>query len=188
MRGTRLPGPMAGEAHDIRVRPATREDIPAIVRTSLTSLDGEEVRGFGTPRETQTFTDAARLSAAWTDPNRVGAEEVFVAELDGRVVAYVSVEDRGRVEELVNIDVAGDLQGRGIGTRLVRFVEERAGAGGKEAVTLGTSRNAEGVPWKSLPWWRSLGYRVTGEEENAWTRRVGPGVREIRMRKDLRPE
>ena len=48
---------------------------------------------------------------------------------------------------------------------LVQSVEERARAAGKQAVTAGTSRNAEGVAWKSLPWWQPLGYRVTHEEE-----------------------
>ena len=90
--------------------------------------------------------------------------------------------------ELVNIEVPLELQGRGIGTMLVRSVEQRARAAGKQAVTLGTSRNAAGVAWKSLPWWHHLGYRVTHEEQNPWTRSIGPGVREIRMRKDLPPE
>ncbi|TMA01134.1 MAG: GNAT family N-acetyltransferase [Methanobacteriota archaeon] len=126
-----------------------------------------------------------RLTAAWEEPNRVRGEEVLVAELDGHVVGCVTVEERGRELELININVPMDLQGRGIGTALVRFVEGRARREGKAAVTLGTSRNAAGVAWKSLPWWRHLGYRITHEEENEWTRRIGPGAREIRMRKDL---
>jgi ribosomal protein S18 acetylase RimI-like enzyme len=103
----------------------------------------------------------------------------------GRVVGCVTVEDRGGELELVNIDVALEFQGRGIGTMLVRSVEERARAAGMEAVTAGTSRNAQGVAWKSLAWWQHLGYQVTGEEENAWTRSIGPGAREIRLRKAL---
>ena len=112
-------------------------------------------------------------------------EEIFVAVVDDEIAGLVTTEDRGPEVELININVARDLQGRGIGTRIVRFVEERARRGGKRAVTLGTSRNAAGTPWKSFPWWQSLGYAVTGEEENEWTRAIGPGVREIRMRKDL---
>jgi hypothetical protein len=52
-------------------------------------------------------------------------------------------------------------------------------------VTLGTTRNAEGVAWKSLSWWQKLGSTVIGEEENAYTRAIGVGVREIRMRKPV---
>jgi N-acetylglutamate synthase-like GNAT family acetyltransferase len=128
------------------------------------------------------------LAEAWQDPNVVRGEEVLVAEMGGRIVGCVTVEDKGSELELVNIDVPLQLQGRGIGTILVRSVEERARAEGKEAVTAGTSRNAEGVPWKSLPWWQHLGYQVTHEEENAWTRSIGPEVREIRMRKELSAE
>lgn len=131
------------------------------------------------------FRDASVLAAIWRDPNVVQGEEVLVAELDGRIVGCVTVEDRGGELELVNIDVPLQLQGRGIGTILVRSVEERARAEGKQAVTAGTSRNTEGVAWKSLPWWQHLGYLVTHEEENEWTRSIGPGVREIRLRKEL---
>lgn len=168
------------------VRPATGRDIPALVRAATTSIREEEDIGFGTPRSEQLFTDARRLSAAWQEPNIVHGEEVLVADLGGHVVGYVTIEDRGEDLELINIDVASEFQRRGIGTRLVRFVEDRARQEGKSAVTLGTSRNVAGVAWKSLPWWQALGYSVTGEEENEWTRAVGPGVREIRMRKDLR--
>ncbi len=169
----------------IHIRPARREDIPDLVTVNNSSvLDGEDLE-FGGPRSARTFADGTRLSAAWGDPNDVRGETVFVAEAGGRVVAYVTGADNGEALELVTIHVRFDHQGRGIGTSLVRFIEQRARATGKRAVTLGTSRNASGVAWKSCPWWQHLGYRVTGEEENAWTRSVGPGVREIRMRKDL---
>ncbi len=168
----------------IVARPARRGDIPAIVVASDSSVTADEVAGFGGPTSANPFADVGRLRAAWEEPNRVRSEEVFVAEVGGTVVAYVTVEDRGEALEIVNIDVARDFQHRGIGTQLVEYVEARAVREGRAAVTLGTSRNADGVPWKSLPWWQSLGYRITHEEENAWTRSIGPGAREIRMRKD----
>jgi GNAT superfamily N-acetyltransferase len=70
-------------------------------------------------------------------------EEVLDAELDGQIVGCANVEDRGNELELVNIDVPLQLHGRGVGTILVRSVEQRARAEGKRAVTAGTSRNAE---------------------------------------------
>src|SRR2546426_1855460 len=176
---------MSGKSSGVRLRPATREDISAIVMVSNSSTGEEDDIGFGTPRSELVFSDEARLSAAWDNPNFVREEEVWLAELDGRIVGCVTVEDRGKTLELVNIDVPRDLQGRGIGTRMVRLVEERAWRESKRAVTLGTSRNAAGVAWKSLPWWQSRGYRVTGEEENDWTRSIGAGVREIRMRREM---
>jgi predicted N-acetyltransferase YhbS len=172
------------QASDVHVRPATRADAPGIVSVFDSSiLPGEDI-GFGGSMDSP-FHDASELAAVWQDPNVVDGEEVLVAEMDGRIVGCVTVEDRPAELELVNIDVPLDLQGRGIGTILVRSVEERARAAGKLAVTAGTSRNAEGVAWKSLPWWQHLGYQVTHEEENDWTRSIGPGVREVRLRKDL---
>jgi ribosomal protein S18 acetylase RimI-like enzyme len=174
-------------ACDVHVRSATRADAPGIVWVSNSSILPDEDVGFGGSMDSP-FHDTSTLLSGWCDPNLVQGEEVLVAEMDGRIVGCVTVEDRGRELELINIDVPLELQGRGIGTMLVRSVEERARAAGKQAVTAGTSRNAEGMAWKSLPWWQHLGYRVTHEEENPWTRSIGPGVREIRMRKDLPPE
>ena len=173
----------------LSIRSAKRDDIPGIVECANSSSSEEEEAGFGTPFSERTFNDVGRLSALWQDPNVVGSdvagEEVIVAELDGRIVGYVTMEDRGEELELVNIDVRRAYQGRGIGSRLVQFLEQRAVREGKGALTLGTSRNAEGVAWKSLGWWQKLGYTVTGEEQNAWTKSIGEGVREIRMRKPL---
>ena len=175
----------------LSIRSAKRDDIPAIVECANSSASEVEEVGFGQPFSQRTFNDVGRLSAVWRDPNVVGSaaagEEVIVAETAGRVVGYVTVEDRGEELELVNIDVRREQQGRGIGTRLVQFVEERAVREGRRALTLGTTRNAEGVPWKSFRWWQKLGYTVTGEEENDYTRSIGVGVREIRMRKPMGP-
>ena len=54
----------------------------------------------------------------------------------GPVVGYVTVEERGEELELVNIDVHRTQQGRGIGSRLVQFVEQRAVGEGRRAVTV----------------------------------------------------
>ena len=169
----------------IRIRPATRRDINLLVRIHNSSIIQSGEDGFSAPRTQQTFADQERLNASWREPNNVEGEEVIVAEVEDVAVAYVTFEDKGDVVELDNIDVTSDHQGRGIGTLIVKFLEERARREGKVAVTLGTSRSAAGVAWRSLPWWLALGYQVTGEEENEWTRSIGPGVREIRMRKEL---
>jgi ribosomal protein S18 acetylase RimI-like enzyme len=173
------------KAIDVHTREASRIDIPEIVMVVTGSISDGEDEGFGGPGTDSPFRSAAKLSTVWQDPNRVGTEEILVAEIDGHVVGVVAVEDREGELELVDIDVIKRYQGRGIGTRLLQFVEERARSRHKVAVTLGTSRNAEGTPWKALPWWQSMGYDITHEEKNAWTRSIGPGAREIRMRKNL---
>ena len=176
---------MSDIATEVSVRPARREDVPSIAKISRTSVTDEEVAGFGTPFDWTIDEEIDRLLSAWIEPNRIGPEELVVAETEGRVVGVVKIEDRGEALELVDIDVVRELQGRGVGKCLVRFVEDLARERGKLAVTLGTSRNSAGEPWKSLPWWEARGYRITHEEENVWTRSIGPGVLEIRMRKDL---
>jgi N-acetylglutamate synthase-like GNAT family acetyltransferase len=168
----------------IHVRPATSADAAGIVWVSNSAVLPGEDAGFGGGLDSP-FHDESVLAAAWRDPNFVGGEEVLVAVTGGQVVGCVTLEDRGSELELVNISVPLQLQGKGIGTVIVRSVEERARAAGKQAVTAGTSRNAQGVAWKSLPWWQHLGYQITHEEENDWTRSIGPGVREIRLRKEL---
>ena len=169
---------------EITVRRATRNDVPGIVRVSKSSIRPNEDVGFGGGGDSP-FRDTSKLSSAWIEPNIVNGKEVLVAEMKGHVVGCTTIEERGADLELINIDVPIELQGKGIGTRMVRLVEDRARNEGKRAVTLGTSRNAEGVAWKSLPWWQHQGYKITHEEENDWTRSIGPRVREIRMRKDL---
>jgi GNAT superfamily N-acetyltransferase len=170
---------------EIHVRPAERIDFLGIVQVCKSSmLPGEDI-GFGGGGPPGPFQDTSKLALSWQEPYTVNGHQVLVAEQNNRIVGVSTIEDRGRELELVDIDVPLELQGRGIGTRIVRLIEEKARSEGKSAVTLGTSRNAQGIAWKSLPWWQHLGYRITHEEENEWTRSIGPGAREIRMRKEL---
>src|SRR5947199_6917754 len=108
---------MSGKSSGVRLRPATRQDVPAIVMISNSSVDEAEDVGFGTPRSELVFSDEDRLSAAWEDPNFVREEEVWVAEFDDRVVGCVTVQDRGEALELMNNDVPRDVQVRVIATR-----------------------------------------------------------------------
>ena len=170
------------EERRLRVRLATRGDIPGIVQVSNSSIQLREDIGFG---GSGAPLDISEVMSAWREPNILRGREVLVAETNDRIVAVATTKDNGLELELVDIDVPLELQGRGIGTRLVRWIEDNARGEGKRAVTLGTSRNAQGAAWKSLPWWLHQGYRITGEEENDWTRLIGPGAKEIRMRKDL---
>jgi hypothetical protein len=85
-----------GVAPAVRIRAATRADIPALVACATSSTSEGESVGYGTPWGQRTFTDDRRLMGAWQEPNRVGKEEIFVAELRGRVVGYVTTEAVGR--------------------------------------------------------------------------------------------
>lgn len=179
-------GSVTRSGRTVTIRAASEQDIPALVECDGATTTDEEVAGWGRPKSERLFGSSQRLLAVWRSPNRVGTKEVYVADDGGHVVAMVIIEDRGTELELDDIEVRREHQHRGIGTQLVRFVESRASQAGMDAVTLGTSRNADGVPWSSFPWWQKQGYVVTGEVENDWTRSIGTGVREIRMRKALR--
>src|SRR2546430_14917816 len=135
---------MSDKSSGVRLRPATRQDIPAIVMISNSSADEAEDIGFVTPRSELVFSDEDRLSAAWEDPNFVRGEEVWVAEFDGRVVGCVTVEDRGEALELINIDVPREFQGRGVRHPMVPLVQEGARREGKGAGTLGAGPEAGG--------------------------------------------
>jgi len=169
---------------NIHVRPAKITDIPEIVLVCNSSILPWEDIGFGGGIPGP-FQDPAKLASIWKEPNIAQRSEIWVAEMRDRIVGVTRIENKGDELELIDIDVPLDLQGQGIGTQIVRSIEERARREGKRAVTLGTSRNAEGVAWKSLPWWQHLGYWITHEEENEWTRTIASGATEIRMRKDL---
>src|SRR5437899_11388485 len=106
---------MAGNSPGVRLRPARRRDVFAIVMISNSSVDEEEDIGFGTPRSESVFIDARRLSAAWKDPNFVREEEVWLAGLDVRVVGCVTVEEGGEALDSTNIDVPRSRKWRGIG-------------------------------------------------------------------------
>src|SRR5215813_10566699 len=95
-------------ACNVHVRPATRADAPGIVWVSNSSiLPGEDV-GFGGSMDSP-FHDTPALLSAWRDPNLVQGEAVLVAEMDGRIVGCVTVDDKGPELDLVNIDVPLEL-------------------------------------------------------------------------------
>lgn len=180
-----MPPPASGTS-SVEIHPARRRDIPALVSCASSSTTEAEERGFGIPFSESLFHDVSRRSAAWREPNHVGGEEAFVALEGEELVGYVPLKERGAGMEFVSIDVAGLERGRGVGSAPVRVVKRTARERDKATVTLGPIRSAEGIAGKSLGWWLHQGYQVTAEGENAWTRSVGKGVNEIRLRKILR--
>jgi len=86
-------------------------------------LPGEDI-GFGGGTGSP-FQDNSKLVSAWHEPNIVRGHEIWVAEMNGRIVGVTKIEDKKEELELVDIDVPLELQGKGIGTRIVRSIEER---------------------------------------------------------------
>ncbi|KPV43121.1 GNAT family N-acetyltransferase [Alicyclobacillus ferrooxydans] len=91
----------------------------------------------------------------------------FVAELDGQVVGvYVMIDTRPQTVELVNIAVAEEQQGRGIGKQLVNHAIETARSLGYKTMELGTGNSSFG----QLALYQKCGFRMTGVDPDFFTR------------------
>jgi ribosomal protein S18 acetylase RimI-like enzyme len=78
---------------------------------------------------------------------------------DGRTVGvYVLIETRPRTAELVNIAVAEEDQGKGIGTRLVAHAIESARSSGYRTLEVGTGNSST----SQLAFYQKCGFRITG--------------------------
>jgi N-acetylglutamate synthase-like GNAT family acetyltransferase len=92
---------------------------------------------------------------------RVGAENLWVAEEDGAVVGFVGMIPEERTAELEPIVVAGGTRGRGIGRELAAVVLAEARRRGlRQVVARPAARNAE-----ALRFFHAQGFDVLGQVE-----------------------
>lgn len=89
---------------------------------------------------------------------RIDGAECYVAVLAGRIVGTICfyAERGGGPASFGQFAVEPDLQGNGLGTRLVALVEERARALGSDEIECDT---AEGVT-RLVAYYKRLGYEV----------------------------
>ena len=145
------------------IRKANLKDIPSIVKVRQTAFTEEEVKGFSTPIPS-IYHSLEKLNKAWDNDNVLKEGwEVVVAEDDQRIVGFIVFElDRG-CGYIENINVAKDMQRKGVGRALVSHVEKVAKSVGIDEMKTDTTENASGVPWKSYSFWQKMGYKETGE-------------------------
>ncbi|GGV25383.1 GCN5 family acetyltransferase [Actinomadura cremea] len=129
-----------------------------------------EAQLYGDPFIPPLVESLDRLRATLGDGDGV----VLKAMLDGRVAGAVRARFNDRTCLVGRLVVAPDLQGRGIGGRLLRAVED-AVAGRADACALFTGHLSEG----NLRLYRRAGYRETNRE------RVAAHLTHVHMRKDL---
>ncbi len=86
-----------------------------------------------------------------------------MAECRDKVVGFIVYNMEDCDDNIDNIVVARDEQGKGIGKALVEYVEELAKSRGFHVLKTNTTENAKGVPWKAYGFWKKLGYEDTGE-------------------------
>lgn len=107
---------------------------------------------------------AYEVEASFVDGNRTSADEIaemmqrgafLVLEYAGGIGALVFVERRGDAAYLGMLSVLPELQGLGLGTRLVRIAEALGEAMGARAMTLKIVNLREELG----RWYKSLGYR-----------------------------
>ncbi|MDN5570288.1 MAG: GNAT family N-acetyltransferase [Propionibacteriaceae bacterium] len=121
---------------DLQIRPATRADVPEIVRLLADDQLGATREAYGDPLPEQYWSAWERLAA---DPS----ELVVVGELDGRIVATAQISvipslSRGGSSratiEAVRVESA--LRGGGYGTHLIEWLIEEARSRGCAMVQL----------------------------------------------------
>lgn len=115
------------------------------------------------------------LGAVASDPAAIAARAadgaVLAASLGGRLTGFAIVTVVDGNAHLAELDVAPDVQRRGIGRRLIEAVADQAHAAGHHRLTLTTFRD---VPWNG-PWYRRLGFTELDPAAQ------GPALRQIRQ-------
>jgi len=145
------------------IRPASIRDVQSIVRVRLGALTEAEVAGFTAP-EYNPYLSTEGLMKEWDKENRlIDGFEVFVAELEGKVVGFIVYNMESCDDNIDNIVVANEEQGKGVGRALVEYVERLARSRGCNVIKTDTTENANGVPWKGYGFWIRMGYEDTGE-------------------------
>jgi GNAT superfamily N-acetyltransferase len=139
---------------DVRIAHADElAALPAIERAAATVFAGMgvDVVVDDEPNDVATF-------ARWLE-----GEGLFVAEVDGAVVAFAGLALVDGEAHLAEIDVLPDHHGHGIGRLLLDAACDHARARGHAAITLTTFRD---VPWNG-PWYQRNGFVVVDEADQA---------------------
>ncbi len=144
------------------IRPASITDVPSIVEVRSGAFSEQEAFGFIVPGESL-YASTEKLRKMWDKENLLkDGLEVFVAECETKVVGFIVYNMKSPDDNIDNLIVAKEEQGKGIGRALVEFVEGLAKLRGYDVVKTDTTENAKGVPWKSYGFWRKMGYEDTG--------------------------
>jgi GNAT superfamily N-acetyltransferase len=127
----------------VDIRPARPADLPLLPAIELRA--GELFRAIGMDE------------IAEDDPGDFHPDDLlFVAELDGLVVAYVLVLEVDGALHVEQVSVVPEAAGRRIGAALIDRVADLARQRGSARLTLTTFRD---VPW-NMPYYQRLGFTV----------------------------
>lgn len=148
--------------HSLKIRPATIHDIPSIVDIRVGAVTKEEISEFVVPEDNM-YTSIEKLRETWDYENRLkDGFEVFVVEVLDRIVGFIVFTVKGD-DNIDNIVVAKNHQGKGMGRALVDYVEDLARSRGFCVIGTDTTENVNGVAWKAYGFWIKMGYEDSGE-------------------------
>ncbi|MQA83773.1 MAG: GNAT family N-acetyltransferase [Streptosporangiales bacterium] len=157
---------------EARIEPAGVADAGEILTLQRAGYVGE-AQLYGDPFLPPLVESLAQIRAA-IENTASGGDIVLKACLHGRVVGAARAKQVGRTGSVFRLVVAPDVQGRGIGTALLRAVEE-AFRGRVEELVLFTGDRSDG----SLRLCRRFGYTEIRRE------RIAPHRGLVHMRKPL---
>ena len=147
----------------LAIRPASIIDITLIVEIRIGALTEDELFGFVLPGE-RFYTSIKKLRDEWDTENKLkDGLEFFVAEKMGEVIGFIVYNMADPYDNIDNLVVAKQEQGKGIGRALVEYIERLAKSRGFDIITTDTTENAQGIPWKAYGFWKRIGYEDTGE-------------------------
>lgn len=145
------------------IRPASIKDVLSIVKVRLGAFTDKEVSGFIVPGES-IYASIEKMRKMWDRENFLkDGFEVFVAECEAKVVGFIVYNMNSSDDNIDNVVVAKEEQGKGVGRALVEYVEELARSRGFSVIKTDTIENTGGVPWKAYSFWRKMGYEDNGK-------------------------
>lgn len=133
----------------IEIRLATAEDI-----TRLPDIERAAGRAFLTTQHAWIADDGVMEADDYAPLLAAGGVRVALA--DGVLAGFLAIQRRGDDLHVLEVAVRDDLQGQGIGRRLMDAAEAQALAEGCRALTLTTFRNVA----FNAPFYQSLGYEI----------------------------
>ncbi|MGE7604127.1 GNAT family N-acetyltransferase [Peribacillus sp. NPDC097675] len=99
----------------------------------------------------------------------------FVAEMDGQMIGvYVLLELTAETVEIVNVAVAEQYQGKGLGKQLVNHAIRHAKSLGYVTIEIGTGNSGIG----QLALYQKCGFRITAIDQDFFTRNYPEAIYE----------
>ena len=99
----------------------------------------------------------------------------FVAEMDGQIIGvYVLLELTAETVEIVNVSVAEQYQGKGLGKQLVNHAIHHARSQGYVTIEIGTGNSGIG----QLALYQKCGFRMTAIDHDFFTRNYPEAIYE----------